>query len=262
MADAAGPGQTGPAIVEARDLHKSFDGTAVLRGISLDVAEGELVSLIGPSGCGKSTFLRCLNLLEIPDAGSVSVAGISVARQSKRWGRADEEQAHRLRRGVGMVFQGFNLFAHRTVLDNVMLAPRVVQLLPRERARARALALLDKVGLADVADRYPATLSGGQQQRAAIARALACEPRVMLYDEPTSALDPELTDEVLAVMRQLDRDGMTQIVVTHEMRFARAASDRIAFMQHGRIVEIAAPASLFANPAHPDTRRFLKHYFL
>nr|WP_321985922.1 amino acid ABC transporter ATP-binding protein [uncultured Lichenicoccus sp.] len=260
MEATAGPDETGPAIVRARELHKSFDGTPVLQGLSLDVAEGELVSLIGPSGCGKSTFLRCLNLLEIPDRGTVSVAGISVQRTGGRWGRGDEEQAHRLRRGVGMVFQGFNLFAHRTVLDNIMLAPRVVQRLPREPARARAMALLDKVGLSDVADRYPATLSGGQQQRAAIARALACEPRVMLYDEPTSALDPELTDEVLAVMRQLDRDGMTQIVVTHEMRFARAASDRIAFMQQGRIVEIAEPASLFANPAHADTRRFLKHF--
>ncbi len=260
MDDSAGPDQTGPAIVQATDLHKSFDGTPVLQGTSLEVAEGELVSLIGPSGCGKSTFLRCLNLLEIPDTGAVSVAGISVRRQGGRWSRADEEQAHRLRRGIGMVFQGFNLFAHRSVLDNVMLAPRVVQRLPHEQARARALALLDKVGLAEVATRYPATLSGGQQQRAAIARALACEPRVMLYDEPTSALDPELTDEVLAVMRQLDQDGMTQIVVTHEMRFARAASDRIAFMQRGRIVEIAEPARLFADPAHADTRRFLKHF--
>ena len=259
MADIAGPND-GPAIVRAREVRKSFNGTPVLQGISLDVAEGELVSLIGPSGCGKSTFLRCLNLLEIPDAGSVCVAGIAIERLGARWSRADEEQAHRLRGGIGMVFQGYNLFAHRTVLDNIMLAPRVVQRLPREQARARALALLDKVGLADAAARYPSTLSGGQQQRAAIARALACEPRVMLYDEPTSALDPELTDEVLSVMRDLDRDGMTQIVVTHEMRFARAASDRIAFMQQGRIVEIAEPASLFAAPAHPDTRRFLKHF--
>ena len=260
MSDAAGLEGSGPAIVRAHDIHKAFNGAAVLQGISLDVAEGELVSLIGPSGCGKSTFLRCLNLLEIPDAGSVSVAGIGIDRQRGRWSRADEEQAHRLRAGVGMVFQGFNLFAHRTVLDNVMLAPRVVQRLPREQADTRARALLDKVGLADMAARYPATLSGGQQQRAAIARALASEPRVMLYDEPTSALDPELTDEVLEVMRQLDRDGMTQIVVTHEMRFARAASDRIAFMQQGRIVEIATPAALFAAPAHADTRRFLKHF--
>ena len=159
-----------------------------------------------------------------------------------------------------MVFQGFNLFAHRTVLDNVMLAPKVVGRLSRPQARARAMTLLDKVGLASVAGRFPATLSGGQQQRAAIARALALEPRVMLYDEPTSALDPELTDEVLAVMRQLDRDGMTQIVVTHEMRFARAASDRVVFMQAGRIVEVAEPAVMFANPASAEARRFLRLY--
>ena len=247
-------------IVAASGIGKHFDGQAVLSDISLSVEAGELVSIIGPSGCGKSTFLRCLNMLERPDRGAVSIAGVSVARNAgQAWTQADERLSHQLRANVGMVFQSFNLFAHRTVLDNVMLAPVVVKRVPRPQARARALALLDKVGLAAVAGRYPITLSGGQQQRAAIARALALEPKVMLYDEPTSALDPELTDEVLAVMRQLDLDGMTQIVVTHEMRFARAASDRVVFMQDGRIVEIADPDVMFVNPASPETQRFLKN---
>ena len=246
-------------IVSARGLAKQFDGEPVLSDLSLTVAAGELVCIIGPSGCGKSTFLRCLNLLERPDCGTVEIAGIAVSRQSgQAWSRTHERQAHRLRANVGLVSQGFNLFAHRTILDNVMLAPVVVKRMPKEAARARAVALLDKVGLGAVASRLPATLSGGQQQRAAIARALALEPRVMLYDEPTSALDPGLTDEVLAVMRQLDQDGMTQIVVTHEMRFAAAASDRVVFMQDGRIVEIAAPDIMFACPTEPRTRHFLR----
>lgn len=245
----------------AERIGKSFDGQAVLADISLSVEEGELVSIIGPSGCGKSTFLRCLNLLERPDQGTVTIAGVSVQRVSgEAWSRSDERQSHQLRANVGMVFQGFNLFPHRTVLENVALAPVVVKAVAKDAARARAGALLEKVGLSAVADRYPSTLSGGQQQRAAIARALALEPAVMLYDEPTSALDPELTDEVLAVMRQLDLDGMTQIVVTHEMRFARAASDRVVFMQQGRIVEIADPDILFVNPASIETQRFLKNF--
>ena len=248
-------------IVSTREIGKSFDGQAVLSGITLSVAVGELVCIIGPSGCGKSTLLRCLNLLEPPDRGTVEIDGICVCRgPGRHWTRADERCAHRLRASVGMVFQAFNLFAHRTVLDNVMLAPMVVKRIARPQAHALAMALLDKVGLADMARRFPATLSGGQQQRAAIARALATEPRVMLYDEPTSSLDPELTDEVLSVMRQLDADGMTQIVVTHEMRFARAASDRVAFMQAGRIVEIARPEVLFATPASAETQRFLKNF--
>ena len=248
-------------IVRADNIGKAFDGKPVLLDISLAVEEGELVSIIGPSGCGKSTLLRCLNLLERPDSGTVMIAGVAISRQAgRKWSRDDERLAHRLRGAVGMVFQGFNLFPHRTVLDNVMLTPMVVKGLARPQARAAAMALLDKVGLAAVADRYPITLSGGQQQRAAIARALAVEPRVMLYDEPTSALDPELTDEVLSVMRQLDLDGMTQIVVTHEMRFARAASDRVVFMQAGRIVETADPDVMFANPAEVETQRFLKTY--
>ncbi len=243
------------AIVRVRGLRKSFDGQVVLDGISLEVSPGELLSVIGPSGCGKSTLLRCLNLLEIPDFGEVALAGHVMSRSGKPWRRADEAAAHALRAAVGMVFQGFNLFPHRTVLDNVMLAPRVVK---RAAGARGAMELLDKVGLAGLAGRYPATLSGGQQQRAAIARALAMAPRVMLYDEPTSALDPERAEEVLGVMRQLDAEGMTQIVVTHEMRFARAASDRIAFMEAGRIVELGHPDLLFSAPVDPRTRRFLR----
>ena len=243
-----------------RALCKSFDGQPVLDGISLEVAAGELVSVIGPSGCGKSTLLRCLNCLEVPDAGEISLVGHAISRDRGSWRRADEAAAHGLRSQVGMVFQSFNLFPHRTVLENVMLAPRVVKRAERGLAERDARRLLEKVGLGAVAARYPGTLSGGQQQRAAIARALAMAPRVMLYDEPTSALDPELAEEVLAVMRQLDEDGMTQIVVTHEMRFARAASNRIVFMEAGRIVEIADPASMFTAPADPRTRRFLRQF--
>lgn len=244
-----------------RDLRKSFDGQLVLDGISLEVASGELVSIIGPSGCGKSTLLRCLNFLEVPDAGEVRLAGHGLSRTGGScWRRADEAAAHGLRSQVGMVFQSFNLFPHRTVLDNLMLAPRVVKRTDRVVLERDARALLDKVGLGSVAGRYPATLSGGQQQRAAIARALAMAPRVMLYDEPTSALDPELAEEVLGVMRTLDAEGMTQLVVTHEMRFARAASDRIVFMEAGRIVEIAEPDILFSSPSDPRTRRFLRQF--
>ncbi len=243
-----------------RDLRKGFDGQPVLDGVSLDVGAGELVSIIGPSGCGKSTLLRCLNLLEVPDSGELSLAGHRVVRSGGPWRRSDEAAAHALRAAVGMVFQGFNLFPHRTVLDNVVLAPRVVKRADRSAAECQAMVLLDKVGLAAVAGRHPSTLSGGQRQRAAIARALAMAPRVMLYDEPTSALDPELAEEVLGVMRQLDREGMTQIVVTHEMRFARAASDRIAFMEAGQIVEIGVPDLLFTAPTNPRTRRFLRNF--
>ena len=236
-----------------RDLRKAFGGAPVLDGISFDVAPGELVSIIGPSGCGKSTLLRCLNLLEIPDRGEVRVVGHGVSRSGGRWRRADEAAAHALRSAVGMVFQSFNLFPHRSVLDNVTLAPRTVRRLPRASSEREAMALLDKVGLAAVAHRSPATLSGGQQQRAAIARALAMAPRVMLYDEPTSALDPELADEVLGVMRQLDPEFDL-------FTAAGPASDRILFMEDGRIVEAATPEVMFTAPADPRTRRFLRHH--
>ncbi|MBA5726486.1 amino acid ABC transporter ATP-binding protein [Bombella mellum] len=244
-------------MLKATGIAKSFGGNEILRGISLDVERGELISIIGPSGCGKSTFLRCLNFLEHPDAGEVQVEGVTVA-STGQWRRADEARAHRLRGHVGMVFQSFNLFPHRTVLENVMLAPIQVKRMAEDRAHQIACELLEKVGLAGVKNRYPDRLSGGQQQRAAIARALAMKPSVMLYDEPTSALDPELSEEVLSVMRALDAEGMTQLVVTHDMRFARAASDRVLFMEAGQIVESGDPDVMFANPREPGTRRFLR----
>jgi polar amino acid transport system ATP-binding protein len=237
-------------ILEAEGLSKAFAGVAALSDVAL-------VSVIGPSGCGKSTLLRCLNFLEIPDRGSVRVGAHALRREGLPWARADEAAAHRLRAELGMVFQGFNLFPHRSVIDNVMLAPLVVKRLGRDQARAEAEALLAKVGLAAFAERRPASLSGGQQQRAAIARALAMRPKVMLYDEPTSALDPELVGEVLQVMRDLDAEGMTQIIVTHAMRFAAAASDSVIYMEAGRIVEQAAPEVLFSAATDPRTQRFL-----
>ncbi len=251
---------SGEPLVMVRDLRKSFDGQVVLDGISLSVETGDLISIIGPSGCGKSTLLRCLNLLEVPDSGEMRLVGHGIVRDGGRWRRSDERLAHALRTEVGMVFQSFNLFGHRTVLENVMLAPVVARRTGRAVAAKEAMALLEKVGLAQMASRYPATLSGGQQQRAAIARALAMAPRVMLYDEPTSALDPELAEEVLGVMRQLDDEGMTQLVVTHEMRFARAASDRVIFMDSGRIVEELPPETMFTIPSDPRTRQFLRNY--
>jgi len=227
--------------------------------MSLCVERGELVSIIGPSGCGKSTFLRCLNFLEIPDSGLLRIEDVEIDKQTGHgWSRAQERRAHALRAHVGMVFQSFNLFAHRTVLDNVMMAPRAVKGQPLGEIEPLARSLLAKVGLEGMADRYPSTLSGGQQQRAAIARALAMKPAVMLYDEPTSALDPELAEEVLQVMRRLDDEGMTQIVVTHDMRFARAASDRVLYVEGGHIVESGDPEELFAAPEDPRTRRFLR----
>lgn len=244
-------------VLQATGIAKSFGGHEILRGVSLDVERGELISIIGPSGCGKSTFLRCLNFLEHPDEGTVRVEDVTVA-SARHWRRSDEVQAHCLRAHVGMVFQSFNLFPHRTVLENVMLAPMQVKRIGEDEARAIACSLLEKVGLAAVKERYPDRLSGGQQQRAAIARALAMKPSVMLYDEPTSALDPELSEEVLSVMRALDREGMTQLVVTHDMRFARAASDRVLFLEAGQIVESGDPDVIFANPREPGTRRFLR----
>jgi polar amino acid transport system ATP-binding protein len=253
---------SGAPILAARDVVKSYGEGTVLKGISLDIAEGDLVSIIGPSGCGKSTLLRCLNFLEIPDSGSITVDGVAINRKdaSEPWDRAAANRARTLRAQVGMVFQSFNLFPHRTVLDNVMLAPMVVKGESRKTAQDRAEGLLRKVHLAEFAHRYPAQLSGGQQQRAAIARALAMAPKVMLYDEPTSSLDPALVDEVLQVMRDLDTEGMTQIVVTHEMRFARDASDYIVFMDAGEIVEISDEDEIFDNPKDPRTRQFLRRF--
>ncbi|OUI99997.1 glutamine ABC transporter ATP-binding protein [Acetobacter cibinongensis] len=244
--------------MSALNVHKSFGDGAILSGVSLEVRKGELISIIGPSGCGKSTFLRCMNFLEIPDRGTITTMGVTIDRQGGPWRKADEHMAHKLRTHVGMVFQSFNLFPHLTVLDNVLLGPRVVKRDNSQTERDEAMALLEKVGLGRVAQRYPASLSGGQQQRAAIARALAMRPEIMLYDEPTSALDPIVAEEVLGVMRKLDDEGMTQIVVTHDMRFAQVASDHIVYMDGGHIIESGPPETLCVNPADDRTRRFLR----
>jgi len=236
-------------IVDARALHKHFGHLHVLRGVDLQVAERELVFLIGPSGSGKSTLLRCLNRLEEPTSGSVTVDGIDMLDP-----RTDINKA---RQRIGMVFQSFNLYPHMTALGNVALALRKVRGLGRAEAEAKARAALERVHLADRAEHYPLQLSGGQQQRVAIARAIALEPRVMLFDEPTSALDPELVGGVLAVMRELREDGMTMVVVSHEMGFARAAADRVVFMADGMIVETGRPEEIFTAPQHERTRAFI-----
>lgn len=250
----------GSPIITIENLVKSFDETIVLHDISLTIHRGDMVSIIGPAGCGKSTLLRCLNCLEILDSGSITINGIRLARTNKKQPISKEfsGNAHLLRQQIGMVFQSYNLFPHKTVVDNVMLAPIVVQGLNAEQAREKAMIFLDKVGLSKFADRLPDSLSGGQKQRAAIARALAMSPSVMLYDEPTSALDPELVGEVLDVMRGLDRENMTQVVVTHEMQFAREASDYIVFMDKGELVEIIEEDAHFENPNDERVRRFLK----
>jgi polar amino acid transport system ATP-binding protein/general L-amino acid transport system ATP-binding protein len=236
-------------IVSIEALSKRYGAFTALDAVNLDVQAGEVLCIIGPSGAGKSTLIRCINLLEEFDDGSrITVDGIPVTR-----GR----ELARIRAEVGMVFQSFNLFPHMSVLDNVVLAPVRVRGVSREDARRRALDLLDRVGLADQAHKHPAQLSGGQQQRVAIARALAMQPKVLLFDEPTSALDPEMVGEVLDVMRDLSGTGVTMVVVTHEMSFARQVADRIVFMDAGRIVEAGTPAELFDAPRHPRTRDFL-----
>jgi ABC-type polar amino acid transport system ATPase subunit len=238
------------AIVQARGIHKHFGHLHVLRGVDLVVAERELVFVIGPSGSGKSTLLRCLNRLEEPSGGTILVDGIDMLDR-----RTD---INRARQRIGMVFQSFNLYPHMTALGNVSLALRKVQGLDRAAAEARARAALARVHLDDRADHYPGQLSGGQQQRVAIARAIALEPRVMLFDEPTSALDPELVGGVLAAMRELREDGMTMVVVSHEMGFAKAAADRVVFMADGLIVEEGPPEALFGNPRQERTRAFIR----
>ncbi len=237
------------AKVRVNNLHKSFGRLEVLRGIDLEVREGEVVCLIGPSGSGKSTFLRCLNFLETPTSGEVEVDGHILTD-----GKAD---LNKIRENIGMVFQQFNLFPHLNVLDNITMAPLDRKKLDKAAAEQKARALLERVGLADKASVYPAQLSGGQQQRVAIARALAMDPDIMLFDEPTSALDPEMVGEVLAVMRQLADGGMTMVVVTHEMGFAREVADRVIFMDEGVIVEQGDPADIFANPREKRTSDFL-----
>ncbi|AGA70794.1 amino acid ABC transporter ATP-binding protein, PAAT family [Desulfitobacterium dichloroeliminans LMG P-21439] len=235
-------------MITVKNLHKHFGKLEVLRGIDCHIKEKEVVVVIGPSGSGKSTFLRCLNKLEETTQGEISIDGIPLN---------SEANVNAIRREVGMVFQRFNLFPHKTALENVAMAPEIVRKTNKHQAREIALELLKKVGLEDKADEYPDRLSGGQQQRVAIARALAMHPKVMLFDEPTSALDPEMVGEVLAVMKDLAREGMTMVVVTHEMGFAREVGDRVIFMDEGVIMEEGSPAELFGNPRNPRTQSFL-----
>ena len=243
-------------MIRLRDLRKRFGKLEVLKGIDLDIARSEVLVIIGPSGSGKSTLLRCVNHLEEPSGGEIVVDGERVNR-SDLSRRAFQKHLNRVRTHMGMVFQHFNLFPHKTVLENIIEAPTQVLRRPRAEAEAVALELLDKVGLAEKRDAYPAQLSGGQKQRVAIARALAMKPAVMLFDEVTSALDPELVGEVLRVMEGLAKEGMTMIVVTHEMGFAERVADRVIFMADGYIVEEGAPAEIFSNPREERTRRFL-----
>lgn len=245
------------AALRVRGLSKSFSDHQVLKNISFDIGKGMLVSLIGSSGCGKTTLLRCLNFLETPDQGEIRINDLSF-KCSGKWGREEEKRSHELRALTGMVFQNFNLFPHLTVLQNIILAPVRVQHSSVADATAQAERLLEKVGLANMGHRHPESLSGGQKQRVAIARALATRPAVMFYDEPTSALDPERSEEVRAVLRDLDQEGMTQLVVTHDMRFARNASDYVIFIEDGEIVEIGEPDHMFAQPEHKRTQRFLR----
>ena len=236
-------------ILEVNDLHKSYGDHEVLKGISTTIKKGDVLALIGPSGCGKSTFLRSLNLLEVPTSGHVLFEGTDMTDASV--------DINHVREKIGMVFQQFNLFPHLSVLENIMLAPVDRKKLTKAEAKQTAERLLATVGLAEKAGEYPPNLSGGQQQRVAIARALAMSPDIMLFDEPTSALDPEMVGEVLEVMKQLARDGMTMIVVTHEMGFAREVADRVIFMDGGYIVEQGTPAEVFGNPQNKRTQDFL-----
>ncbi|CAI1074657.1 Arginine transport ATP-binding protein ArtM [Serratia quinivorans] len=236
-------------MIRVHNLQKQFGESHVLRGISCEIAANEVVCVIGPSGSGKSTFLRCINALETLSGGEILVNGFAIHSQ--------KTDLNKMRESVGMVFQRFNLFPHMTVLENIIMAPMGVKKLSRADAILRAEALLRKVGLLDKIDAYPSSLSGGQQQRVAIARALAMEPKIMLFDEPTSALDPELVGEVLAVMKSLAHEGMTMVVVTHEMGFAREVADRVLFIDQGIIQEEGTPQQIFSNPTNPRTQAFL-----
>ena len=239
-------------MIEVTDIHKTFfvpHKVKALVGVSTKIAAGEVVVVIGPSGSGKSTFLRCLNHLEAADSGHILIDGVDILDR--------KTNINKVRAEVGMVFQSFNLFPHKTVLENITLAQKVVRKRNKAEAHEKAMALLKKVGIHDKADAYPDNLSGGQQQRVAIARALAMDPKVMLFDEPTSALDPEMIGEVLDVMKTLAREGMTMVVVTHEMGFAREVADRVIFMDEGAIVEVGTPEHFFKNPTHDRTKLFL-----
>jgi polar amino acid transport system ATP-binding protein len=249
----------GQPVVSARDVHKYFGELHVLKGVSITVGRGEVVVIIGPSGSGKTTLIRCINHLEAVQQGEIKVNGHFIGYRQVR-GRLVEDRDENIakqRQEIGMVFQRFNLFAHKTAIENVLEAPVHVKHTPMATARAEALALLDGVGLSDKADFYPSELSGGQQQRVAIARALAMHPALMLFDEPTSALDPEMIDEVLQVMKRLAQEGMTMIVVSHEMAFAREVADRIIMMADGQIVEEGRPSEFFARPQQTRTQAFL-----
>jgi polar amino acid transport system ATP-binding protein len=245
-------------MVRIRELRKSFGAHEVLCGIDLDVEKGTTVAVIGPSGSGKSTLLRCVNYLTPPTSGYVEIDGEAVALGASASPRQQEAHLNEMRSHVGMVFQRFNLFPHRTALGNVMEGLIVVKRIKKPEAAALARDMLDRVDLADKADAHPAQLSGGQQQRVAIARALVMQPKVMLFDEATSALDPELVDEVLSVMRDLAEGGLTMIVVTHEMHFARDVADSVLFMDQGSVVEVGPPEQIFEAPVHERTRTFLK----
>ena len=237
-------------MIETRDLKKNFGDLIVLRGITQTIEKGEKVVIIGPSGSGKSTYLRCLNLLETPDSGEIYIDGVNILDK--------KININTIRQKMGMVFQHFNLFPHLTVLENITLAPVTLKLKTKEQAIEDAYKLLDKIGLRDKANVYPSTLSGGQKQRIAIVRSLAMDPEVILFDEPTSALDPEMVGEVLAVMEQLAEDGMTMVVVTHEMGFARKVADRVLFMYDGIVLEEGTPEEIFGNPKHERTKQFFQ----
>jgi polar amino acid transport system ATP-binding protein len=253
-------GRVSTALVETLGVRKSFGRLEVLRGIDIAVSRGEVCCLLGPSGSGKSTLLRCVNHLEKVDRGQIWVDGdlVGYRRAGRKLHELSEREISRQRAEIGMVFQRFNLFPHMTALENIMYAPCTVRREPRAEVRDRAMALLNRVGLDEKADSYPAALSGGQQQRVAIARALAMRPKLMLFDEPTSALDPELVGEVLDTMRALAADGMTMIVVTHEIGFAREVADTVLFMDDGVIVERGTPKAVLSAPEHPRTRAFLE----
>ena len=245
-------------ILRAENIYKRFGALGVLKGVNVEVSKGDVVAVIGPSGSGKSTFLRCVNRLEKIEQGKITVDGeVMVDTKDGKAVYAPEKEVRRIRSRLGMVFQSFNLFRHMTALQNVMEAPVRVKKMPKADAKKRALELLEKVGLADKAGAYPCELSGGQQQRVAIARALAMDPEILCFDEPTSALDPQLTGEVLRVMQQLAQDGMTMLVVTHEIGFARNVANRVIFMLDGEIVEEGAPEKVLGTPEHPRLQAFL-----
>lgn len=237
-------------MINIKHLKKNFGSNTVLKDIELEVKPGEVVAIIGPSGGGKSTLLRCINLLETPDAGEIIFEGKNILDKGTK--------VNELRQKMGMVFQNFNLFPHKTVLENIMLAPKLLKGTSQEVLKQEAQALLDKVGLGDKGDSYPAQLSGGQKQRVAIARALAMHPDVLLFDEPTSALDPEVVGDVLTVMKDLAKEGMTMVVVTHEMHFAKDVSDKVVFMADGIVAESGTPNEIFETPKNERTKQFLK----